>query len=201
MNKNKIQSAPVAKFDFCRLPYPDDTMDVVVFDPPYVKKHSASSDLQSYSAKINKRYGLTAGTESYADIVENYEDGMAEGKRVLRRGGLLLVKCANFFDSTQRWLNEDVFQIANQLGLYKRDEFDLESGRFLISCGRSSFWNQLRIESRNDPSAFNYQRKEHQEVTNEQQRKDRRNGNYEANSRLDAFSQCSNRIRYSHHCS
>ncbi len=113
------------KYDFCHLPYPDEFVDVVVFDPPYVQKHSVSEDLSSYSTRINKRYGLSIGTESYADIVQNFEDGMAEGKRVLRRGGLLLVKCANFFKSTQRWLNEDVFRIANQLGLSKVDEFVL----------------------------------------------------------------------------
>lgn len=104
--------------DFRALPYRDDSVDALVFDPPYI--HSPGKGM------LNTRYNGLATTDmaSYADIMALYHDGMTEAARVLRDGGQLWVKCKDTLASErQRWSHITVFEEADKLGLYPRDLF------------------------------------------------------------------------------
>jgi hypothetical protein len=111
-------SPGVLAADFRALPYGDGTVDVVVFDPPYI--HSPGKGI------LKDRYNGRATTDmiTYADIMQLYEDGMTEACRVLHNGGQLWVKCKDTLASErQRWSHITVFELADKLGLYARDLF------------------------------------------------------------------------------
>lgn len=106
--------------DFTALPYEDESVDIVVLDPPYI--HSPGKHM------TDARYGNSATTKGmyHADIMDLYRDGMGEAMRVLKPGGFLWVKCKDqVMSSTQQWSHIDLFHIADRLGMYQRDLFVL----------------------------------------------------------------------------
>lgn len=112
----------VTAADFRALPYRDESIDVIVFDPPYI--HSPGKGM------LATRYNGRATTDmiTYADIMQLYQDGMTEAARVLRDGGQLWVKCKDTIASErQRWSHITIFEMADKLGMYPRDLFLLVS--------------------------------------------------------------------------
>lgn len=71
---------------FLSLPFPDSTIDAVVFDPPY----RLNGTERIYVA--GDRYGV-AGKQRWQDRMAMILDGAVECARVTKRDGVLLVKC------------------------------------------------------------------------------------------------------------
>jgi tRNA G10 N-methylase Trm11 len=112
----------VTACDFRALPYRDESVDALVFDPPYI--HSPGKGM--YATRYNGRETTTAN--SHAGIMALYHDGMTEATRVLRDGGQLWVKCKDTIASEQqRWSHIDIYEMAGKLGMYARDLFLLVS--------------------------------------------------------------------------
>lgn len=106
--------------DFRELPYADESIDTVVFDPPYI--HSPGKGFMS--ERYNGR--RTTDLASYADIMKLYEDGIQEAERVLTNTGSLWVKCKDTLASEkQHWSHINIYEIATKLGFYARDLFVL----------------------------------------------------------------------------
>lgn len=76
------------KMDFRHLDHPDHSFDVVVFDPPFLPNTSGTP----YYAAIRYR-NKESGCRDYDDVIQLYQQGMKECCRVLKRGGLMWVKC------------------------------------------------------------------------------------------------------------
>jgi DNA methylase len=115
--------------DFRALPYHTDSIDIVVFDPPYSHNSSGATGQGQngeYAAASTRYDGhVTTGGMYHADIMELYRDGMAEAYRVLKPdGGQLWVKCK---DETQReiqcWSHIEVYEMAMKIGFCARDLF------------------------------------------------------------------------------
>lgn len=116
--------------DFRRLPCADASIDIVVFDPPYVHVGRGGHYLDS-------RYGGTATTTGFThrDIMKLYGDGLREAMRVLRPNGQVWVKCADEIESgRQCWTSCELFEIAEALGFEVQDMWMLV--RKTINPGR-----------------------------------------------------------------
>jgi hypothetical protein len=113
-------TCPKTPYDFTDLPYKDGEFDVVVFDPPYA--HNPGNML------VDSRYRNAETTRGFYhdDIIELYRKGMTEGRRILKPGGLLWVKCKDELESSvQRWSHLEIASLALSLKLYVRDLFIL----------------------------------------------------------------------------
>lgn len=89
--------------DFTDLPEPDESMDVIAFDPDYVAPGGRDT---STIPDFNERYGLNDPYESPASLQAHINAGLSECARVLRPQGILLVKCSTYISSGKPWLGE-----------------------------------------------------------------------------------------------
>jgi hypothetical protein len=112
------------RVDFRHLPYENQSIDVVVLDPPYI--HDAATHMTSDLYNSETTRGM-----NHDGIMNLYFQLMIESVRVLKPGGQLWVKCKDEIESgIQRWSHIEIFTKAEQLGLYARDLFILiPSGR------------------------------------------------------------------------
>lgn len=114
----------ISEHDFTKLPYEDDSYDVVVYDPPYTSNGGEPTD--DGVADMRDRYG-TSEIKGWQKLFARNALGLGECARVSR--GLLMVKCADYVESGQRrWGHKFVVDEAEKLGLRQVDEFILFSG-------------------------------------------------------------------------
>lgn len=126
--------------DFRQLPEGDASVDVVVFDPPYIPQGGRETSTLSRietgdhqnlrtSDGFLERYGLVDGPRSVAELEQLVADGMTEATRVLRPRGRLLVKCMDYVNGS-RYIQgrHHVVGTATGLGLRQVDEFVHYSG-------------------------------------------------------------------------
>jgi len=96
LTASDLITCPDAAYDFRSLPYKNGRFDHVVFDPPYM--HNAGKPL------VEALYQNAATTKGmyHDDILFLYNQGMREGRRILKRDGLLWVKCKDEIESSQQ---------------------------------------------------------------------------------------------------
>lgn len=104
--------------DFTNMPFDAETFDVVSLDGPY-KLNGRPDPI------LDERYG----TDTYRRWQDRYEliyRGIDECWRVLKTGGILLVKCQDQVCSGQvRWQTYDFRARAEQRGMKMIDRFDM----------------------------------------------------------------------------
>lgn len=112
--------------DFRCLPYDNNSLPVVVFDPPYV---SPGGRDKSTIADFNGRFGLHTTPRTPAELQVMIRDGIDECARVLARKGRLLVKCMDYVNGGRLILGRHaIVQDALENGLRCEDEFIHHSG-------------------------------------------------------------------------
>ena len=118
----------------CRdLPYLDGEIDCVVLDPPYMEGFFRSADSQkagggSYSAFREHYANGDEKPESAAKwhdaVTELYREAGSEAFRVLRRNGVLIVKCQDEVSANrQRLTHVEIINDYESLGFYAKDLF------------------------------------------------------------------------------
>jgi hypothetical protein len=111
--------------DFRALPEPDESVDVVAYDPPYV---STGGKATSTIPEFNARYGIDLAYRSPASLQQYINDGLTECARVLRPQGLILAKVSNYISSGSVWPGEyHTINHALSLGL-KVDDIAVHLG-------------------------------------------------------------------------
>jgi hypothetical protein len=122
-HKSDILTVPEALYDFRTLPrdvFPDESYDMLVLDPPYAHNPGAMIVNANY-----KNAETTTGMY-HNDIINLYRDGLVEAHRVVKKGGLVLVKCQDEIESSyQRWSHMEILRDALEIGLYGLDLFVL----------------------------------------------------------------------------
>lgn len=112
--------------DFRLLPEADASVDVVVFDPPYIPQGGRKT---STVPDFLDRYGLVDVPGTVGELNRLIADGIGEAARVLRPGGRLLVKCMDYVSSGKYHAGRhSVVTAALDAGLTQVDEFVHYSG-------------------------------------------------------------------------
>lgn len=117
----------------CRaLPYDDQSLDCVVLDPPYMEGLFRREQGQLAGAGTHahfRRYYSTGeatkgGPRWHAAVLDLYFASAAEAHRVLRRGGVLIVKCQDEVSAnTQHLTHVEIITELERNGFYTKDLF------------------------------------------------------------------------------
>jgi len=114
----------------CRnLPYADASIDCVVFDPPYMHSPggTAHANHQNYESYYrNNSAGNACGKKYHDAVLELYFEAADEACRVLRHGGIYIVKCGDEVCSNrQRLTHVELINEVGQKGFVIEDLFVL----------------------------------------------------------------------------
>jgi hypothetical protein len=119
----------------CRsLPYDARSIDCVVLDPPYMegffRRYPNQLAGQGSHASFREHYGSSAATTNgpryHAAVLSLYIEAAIEARRVLRDGGILIVKCQDEVSANQQHLTH--VEIINEyaaIGFHAKDLFVL----------------------------------------------------------------------------
>jgi tRNA G10 N-methylase Trm11 len=118
--------------DCRKLPYEDAAIDCVVFDPPYMeglyrraKSHLAGSGTYAAFRTTYSNSERTLDGPKYHDaVLDLYFKSGREAHRVLRKYGVLIVKCQDEVSAnTQRLTHVEIINEYKTLGFYAKDLF------------------------------------------------------------------------------
>lgn len=125
----KVLATDIATGTDCRnLPYADASIDCVVFDPPYMHTPGGSAHVghQNYE-QYYKNNGTTHATKKYHEaVLDLYFSAGGEVVRVLKPGGIFIVKCQDEVCANQQRLTHvELINRYAQLGFIAEDLFVL----------------------------------------------------------------------------
>lgn len=116
------------------LPYEDDSVDAIVFDPPYMEGlYRSSSDALAgagthaafQNAYSNGATQKKSAKRKYHDaVLESYLSVLSGVKRILRRGGKFIVKCQDEVSANRQKLTHvELIWAYEAAGFYCKDIF------------------------------------------------------------------------------
>lgn len=101
--------------------------DCVVLDPPYLLLGGIKTlkDSIDRGYKNKSRAGAEGEKSSYIGVVERlYASGIIEAHRVLKRSGIIIVKCMDqVYSGQQQWLSQKICDLLSILGFRVEDMF------------------------------------------------------------------------------
>lgn len=101
--------------DARNLPYKDESVDCVVFDPPYMHSPGGSTHVghQNYEEYYRNNQTNTTSKKYHEAVLDLYFKAAMEARRVLRTEGIYIVKCADEVCANQQRLTH--VEIINEL--------------------------------------------------------------------------------------
>ena len=120
----KPQSAGVEYADCRHLPLDDDSINCIMFDPPFLATTGKSlEDINADNNILNRRFGV-CHTEK--ELHKLYIDSMKEFHRVLKEDGILIFKCQDKVSSGKQYFTHHfIYNEAVKIGYYPKDLFIL----------------------------------------------------------------------------
>ena len=129
--------------DLRSLPYEDGSVDGVVLDPPYA--HSSPAKLKDCMAQ---RYNLNS-VSGLDEVHALYLDGMVESSRVLKKKGVLVLKCQDeVVSGKQRWNHILYIEFGSKKGFIAEDLF------VLVQKGKPTMRHKYQVHARKNHSYF-----------------------------------------------
>jgi hypothetical protein len=112
----------------CRaLPYPDHHLDALVLDPPYAEGMLRAGSQRITYSDFADRYALQhdgGDKKWHAAVMQLYRDAIQEACRVVRPGGVIVVKCQDEVSNhVQNLTHVDLIVEGREMGLYCKDLF------------------------------------------------------------------------------
>jgi hypothetical protein len=117
-----LESDLMSGVDFRHLPYEDRSIDCLLLDPPYM--HGGLGVKES----INSCYQNGSVTRGHKSIIRLYAEGILEAARVLRKKGILILKCQDETEGNkQRFSHMELKELLELFGFEILDLFVLVS--------------------------------------------------------------------------
>lgn len=121
---NDIDPNTTAEFSYDFRDLPDDwsdRFDAVVLDPPYQEGNRTEKRGSDLKKALDDRYKVLTddGVKSVEGIFAlRYSPGMLEGQRVLRQGGIMIVKCQDHVESGRnKWIHLWIADFAKEMSM------------------------------------------------------------------------------------
>jgi hypothetical protein len=113
--------------DFRALPFKDQTFKSIMFDPPFLAGGGGHGIMAKKFTHI----------KTPKQVWALYRDGVRELERVLKRYGILVVKCQDLHNGRNQYMSHcEIMNMAVEVGLYPRDIF------IHVARTRPVSWNQ-----------------------------------------------------------
>ncbi|MDQ3747579.1 MAG: site-specific DNA-methyltransferase [Acidobacteriota bacterium] len=138
-DKYRLLPTDIATGMDCRqLSYTNNSLDCVVLDPPYMEgfyrkspdnkagsgSHSAFAEAYSNGDEINEDLENEGTKKWHAAVTDMYFKAGKEALRVLRKNGVLIVKCQDEVSAGKQWLTHvEIINRYEELGFYTKDLF------------------------------------------------------------------------------
>lgn len=108
------------------LPLDNDSIDVIMFDPPFMfeKRNRKNNNI------MNKRFSMYKN--GFDELKKHYKGTLKEAYRILKKRGVMIFKCQDFTDTKTTLTHCFVNQWANDVGFYVKDLFILLNGKGAI---------------------------------------------------------------------
>lgn len=133
LSRYEVYPSDIATGIDCReLPYPDQSLDSLVLDPPYMEglfrrseSHLAGSGSHGAFRDHYSNGKVTDGGPKYHEaVLDLYFKAAAEARRVLRPFGTLIVKCQDEVSANrQRLTHVEIINELERLRFYAKDLF------------------------------------------------------------------------------
>lgn len=134
-----VKATDIAGGVDCRnLPYADNSIDCVVLDPPYMEgfyrransqkagsgSHASFREAYSNGNEINGDSQNTGTARWHGAVTDMYFSAGQEAYRVLKKGGVLIVKCQDEVSAGKQWLTHvEIINEYEAYGFYTKDLF------------------------------------------------------------------------------
>ncbi|WP_153101000.1 DNA methyltransferase [Paraburkholderia hayleyella] len=134
LSRYELLPSDIATGIDCRaLPYENESLDVIVIDPPYMEgllrnkkdhkagagTHSAFREYYSNGDEVNHD-----GPKWHGAVTDLYYKAGAEAIRVLKDKGIAIVKCQDEVSANRQWLTHvEIINHYEELGFYTKDLF------------------------------------------------------------------------------
>lgn len=117
----------------CRdLPYDDDSIDCLVLDPPYMEglfrksesEMAGSGSHGAFRSSYSNEEKTASGPKWHAAVLDLYFKAGAEARRVLKTGGVFIVKTQDEVSANRQCLTHvELINEYERIGFYTRDLF------------------------------------------------------------------------------
>ena len=139
---NTCVEPPIYKFDINpidgveygdsrNLPLCNESIECIMFDPPFLATSGKSLLEENDNNIINKRFGVYP---SESKLHQFYIDSMKEAFKVLKNGGILIFKCQDKVSSGKQYFSHCfIKEEAEKVGFYPKDLFILLAKNRIIA--------------------------------------------------------------------
>lgn len=125
------QIQDVVQADCRQLPIENNSLNCIMFDPPFLATTGASLKSNKDNNIINKRFGVYPSEQ---ELHQFYIDSIKEFYRVLRPNGILIFKCQDKVSSDKQYMSHCfIEQEAIKCGFYPKDLFILLAKNRLVA--------------------------------------------------------------------
>ena len=117
--------------DSRHLPLENNSIDCMMFDPPFLATTGKSLTKDDNNNIINKRFGVYPSEQ---ELYQFYIDSLKEAYRVLKNKGILIFKCQDKISSGKQYMSHCfIHNEATKIGFYPKDLFILLAKNRLIA--------------------------------------------------------------------
>ena len=126
----KPLNSTIVQSDCRNLWLEDESIDSIMFDPPFLATKGPSLKINNDSNKILKRFSVFKNEK---ELHQFYIDSMKEFYRVLKENGFLIFKCQDKVSSSKQYFSHVfIMNEAIKIGFYPIDLFILEAKNRMV---------------------------------------------------------------------